>query len=126
MAPAGATPGADGLWLRDRAAWLACELATITDAYEAALTNYPDGELPSIDEKMAECLALPAEEINACYAEMEVILMEEAMPWVPVMWGKQLVFTSPSVTQYVFDQNAGDNGWAHIAVNNGLEPVNVA
>lgn len=98
----------------------------ITDAYEAALTNYPDGELPSIDEKMAECLALPADQINACYAEMETILMEEGMPWVPIMWGKQLVFTSPSVTQYVFDQNAGDNGWAHIAVNNGLEPVNVA
>jgi peptide/nickel transport system substrate-binding protein len=94
----------------------------ITDAYEAALTNYSDGKLPSIDEKMAECLALPAEEINACYAEMERILMEEGMPWVPIMWGKQLVFTSPSVTQYVFDQNAGDNGWAHIAVNNGLAP----
>jgi hypothetical protein len=30
------------------------------------------------------------------------------------------------VTQYMFDQNAGDNGWAHIAVNNGLEPENVA
>ena len=40
----------------------------------------------------------------------------------PVVVGKQLVFTSPSVTQYMFDQNAGDNGWAHIAVNNGIEP----
>ena len=98
----------------------------IKDQFDAALANYPDGKLPSIDEKMAECLALPAEEINACYADMERILMEEGMVWVPWSWGKQLVFTSPSVTQYMFDQNAGDNGWAHIAVNNGLEPENVA
>jgi hypothetical protein len=98
----------------------------IKDQFDAALANYPDGKLPSIDEKMAECLALPAEEINACYADMERILMEEGMIWVPWSWGKQLVFTSPSVTQYMFDQNAGDNGWAHIAVNNGLEPENVA
>ena len=32
------------------------------------------------------------------------------MPWVPWSWGKNLIITSPSVTQYVFDQNAGDNG----------------
>jgi len=30
------------------------------------------------------------------------------------------------VTNYVFDQNAGIPGVAHIAVNNGKEPVNVA
>jgi hypothetical protein len=57
---------------------------------------------------------------------MERILMEEGMIWVPWSWGKQLVFTSPSVTQYSFDQNAGDTGWAHVAVNNGLQPENVA
>jgi hypothetical protein len=52
--------------------------------------------------------------------------MEEGMVWVPWAWGKNLIITSPSVTQYVYDQNAGDPAWAHIAVNNGLQPENVA
>jgi len=98
----------------------------VLDEYKAAVTNYPDGKLPSIDAKEAECVALLGEEQQACYADMQKYMMETGMTWVPWAWGKNLVITSPSVTQYVFDQSAGDPAWAHIAVNNGAEPQNVA
>ena len=34
----------------------------VQDEYNAAVQNYPDGKLPSIDDKMAECVALTADE----------------------------------------------------------------
>ena len=94
--------------------------------YEAAIQNYPDKKLPSIDDKMAECVALQGEEQQTCYADMHKVIMEEGMTWVPWSWGKNLIITGSSVTQYVYDQNAGDPAWAHIAVNNGEAPRNVA
>ena len=98
----------------------------VLDEYKAAVTNYPDGKLPSVDAKMAECVALSGDAQSSCYAEIQKTYMEEGMTWLPWSWGKNLVITSPSVTQYVYDQSAGDPAWAHIAVNNGLAPENVA
>jgi peptide/nickel transport system substrate-binding protein len=98
----------------------------VLDEYKAAVTYYPDGKLPSIDAKMADCVALQGDAQQSCYAEMQKTEMEEGMTWVPWSWGKNLVITSPSVTQYMYDQSAGDTGWAHVAVNNGLAPENVA
>lgn len=98
----------------------------VLDEYKAAVTNYEDGKLPSIDAKMAECVALLGEEQQTCYADMQKYMMEVGMTWVPWAWGKNLIITSPSVTQYQYDQSAGDPAWAHIAVNNGVAPQNVA
>ena len=97
-----------------------------TTQYNAAVQNYPDGKLPSIDAQMAECVAKTGDEQQTCYADMEKTMMEEGMTWVPWGWGKNLIITSPSVTQYVYDQSAGDPAWAHVAVNNGAAPENVA
>jgi peptide/nickel transport system substrate-binding protein len=94
--------------------------------YNAAVQLYSDGKLPSIDDKMQECVALQGDEQQTCYADMERIIMEEGVVWVPWSWGKNIIITTPSVTQYVYDQSAGDPAWAHVAVNNGLQPQNVA
>ena len=98
----------------------------VEDEYNSAIQYYPDHKLPSIDEKMAECVTLQGEEQQTCYADMDKVIMEEGMVWLPWSWGKNLIITSPSVTQYVYDQNAGDPAWAHIAVNNNAAPQNVA
>ncbi len=81
---------------------------------------------PSVDAKMAECVAKPADQVNACFAELDKYLMETAVPWVPWNWGNNLIFTSPTVTQYVYDDFSGEISFSHTAVNNGKEPVNVA
>jgi peptide/nickel transport system substrate-binding protein len=98
----------------------------VESEFNAAVAEYSDGQLPSIDEKMQECVALQGDEQSTCYTDMEKIIMEQGVVWVPWSWGKNLIITSPTVTQYVYDQNAGDPAWAHIAVNNGAEPQNVA
>src|SRR3954453_17038758 len=94
--------------------------------YNAAIKNYPDNKLPSIDEKMAECVKLQGDEQQQCYADMSKINMEEGMTGVRVIWGLTLIITSPTVTAWGYDQNATEPAWSHIAVNNGLAPENVA
>ena len=98
----------------------------VENEYNAAIKNYPDNKLPSIDDKMAECVKLSGDEQQQCYADMSKINMEEGMTWVPVIWGLNLIITSPTVTAWGYDQNATEPAWAHIAVNNGLDPENVA
>ena len=98
----------------------------VTDAYNKAITFYPDHKLPSIDADMAKCVQEEGDAQQQCYADMDKVTMEQGMTWVPWSWGKNLIITSPTVTQYVYDQNAGDPAWAHIAVNNGAAPENVA
>jgi peptide/nickel transport system substrate-binding protein len=93
--------------------------------YNAALSNYPDHQLPSIDAKMNQCGALQGDALNSCYADLDKYLMETAIAWVPWAWGQNLTITSNYVTQYVFDQNAGTPSLAHMAVSNGKQPVNV-
>ena len=98
------------------------------EAVHAAVAYYKSiGQtFPSVDAKMAECVAKPADQVNACFAELDKYLMETAVPWVPWNWGNNLIFTSPTVTQYVYDDFSGEISFSHTAVNNGLKPVNVA
>jgi peptide/nickel transport system substrate-binding protein len=98
----------------------------VEDAYNKAIQFYPDHKLPSIDAQMAKCVQEEGDAQQQCYADMDKVIMEEGMTWVPWSWGKNLIITSPSVTQYVYDQNAGDPAWAHIAVSNTAAPENVA
>jgi peptide/nickel transport system substrate-binding protein len=100
-----------------------CDVET---EFNAAAQQYSDGKLPSIDDKMQECVGLAGDEQQTCYADMEKTIMEDGVVWVPWSWGKNLIITSPTVTQYVYDQNAGDPAWSHLAVNNGKAPENVA
>jgi peptide/nickel transport system substrate-binding protein len=98
----------------------------VTDAYNAALKNYPDGKLPSVDAQMDKCVALQGDALQSCFADLDKYVMETAVGWVPWAWGNNLTVTAPTVTQYVYDQNAGIPAVAHMAVSNGKEPANVA
>src|SRR5207248_10246025 len=96
----------------------------ISSEYQAAVKKY--GPIPSIDNQITKCVAESASAQSACYANMDKYLMETAVPWVPWSWGNNLVITSPSVTRYVYDTNAGVISLCQVAVNNGMKPVNVA
>src|SRR5439155_18086201 len=98
-----------------------CGVKSEYDAYVAA-----NGPIPSVDAKMSECVAKPADQVDTCFAELDKYLMETAVPWVPWNWGNNLIFTSPTVTQYVYDDFSGEISFSHTAVNNGKKPVNVA
>jgi peptide/nickel transport system substrate-binding protein len=97
----------------------------VSSQYQAALKNYSNGQFPSIDAKMSQCVALSGDALNSCFADLDKYLMETAITWVPWAWGQNLTITSNYVTQYVYDQNAGTPSLSHIAVDNNKEPVNV-
>jgi peptide/nickel transport system substrate-binding protein len=97
----------------------------VENEYNNALQYYPDHKIPSVDDKMNECVGEAADQVNACFADLDKYLMETAVPWVPWSWAQNLVFTSPTVTQYAYDDFSGNISFCHVAVNNGLAPKSV-
>ena len=95
--------------------------------YDAYVQN--NGPIPSVDDKMNECVQKPADQVNACFAELDTYLMTTAVPWVPWLWATNFTSTNLDpghVTQYKFDQNAGIISYVNTAVGNTETPVNVA
>ena len=90
-----------------------------------AATDNGKTPLPSVDEKMDECYVLAGDERSSCFVELDTFLMEEAVPWVPYLWATVFTVTGDSVTHWEFDQFSGALSWAHIAVNNGIDPNSV-
>jgi hypothetical protein len=94
--------------------------------YDAYLANN-GGTMPSVDDKMKECVAKPADQVDACFAELDTYLMTTAVPWAPWLWATQFTSTNlNTVSSYAFDQNAGIISYVNTSVNNGLAPQNVA
>ena len=95
--------------------------------YDAYVQN--NGPMPSVDDKMNECVQKPSDQVNACFAELDTYLMQTAVPWVPWLWATNFTSTNLDpghVTQYKFDQNAGIISYVNTAVGNTETPVNVA
>jgi ABC-type transport system substrate-binding protein len=93
--------------------------------YDAYVQKW--GPIPSVDDKMKECVAKPADQVDACFAELDTYLMTTAVPWAPWLWATQFTSTNlNTVTSYAFDQNAGIISYVNTSVNNGLAPQNVA
>jgi peptide/nickel transport system substrate-binding protein len=90
-----------------------------------AATDNGKTPLPSVDKKMDECYGLLDEARATCWTELDKSLMEEAVPWVPYLWATVFTVTADSVTHWEFDQFSGALSFAHIAVNNGLDPTSV-
>jgi ABC-type transport system substrate-binding protein len=92
--------------------------------YDAYVKN--NGDVPNVDETINECVAKPADQVNACFAELDTQLMTEVVPWVPWVWSTNWTSVNPSVTKYEFDGNSNTISYVHSAVDNGLQPENVA
>jgi len=88
-------------------------------------TNNGATPLPSVDAKMNECYVKTGTDRETCWKELDTYLMEEAVPWVPYLWATAFTVTAKSVTHWEFDQFAGAISFAHIAVNNGIDPNTV-
>jgi peptide/nickel transport system substrate-binding protein len=73
--------------------------------------------IPSVDADIDRCNELADQERQDCWMELDQRLMEDVVPWVPYLDANADFVTSENVTQYVYDQFAGEPAWAHIAVN---------
>lgn len=96
----------------------------VYDAWKAA-TNNGRNPLPSVDARMHECSVLSAEERTICWGQLDRYVMEEAVPWVPYLAGKQMTVVADTVTRFEFDQFSGYVSFVHLAVNNGLSVEDV-
>jgi peptide/nickel transport system substrate-binding protein len=95
--------------------------------YDAYVQN--NGPIPSVDDKMNECVQKPPDQVDPCFAELDTYLMTTAVPWVPWLWATNFTTTNLDaghVTHYEFDQNAGIISYVNTAVSNTETPVNVA
>jgi len=77
--------------------------------------------IPNVDDAIAECLGLEDEERDTCYADLDKMLMEEVVPWVPYLDATNIDITGPAVTKYEFDQFSGEAAWSHVAVDESAQ-----
>jgi peptide/nickel transport system substrate-binding protein len=66
--------------------------------------GYDVTSVPSIDDKIDECLPLVGIEQVQCWAEADQLLMEEVIPWVPYLSEAYVRTVSDRVASYSFDQ----------------------
>ena len=66
--------------------------------------GYDVTSVPSIDDKINECLPLVGIEQVQCWAEADQLLMEEVVPWVPYLSESYVRTVSDRVVSYSFDQ----------------------
>jgi hypothetical protein len=81
--------------------------------------GYDVTEVPSVDDKLAECTASTGDERFQCWADLDTQLMEEVVPWVPYLFDNSVDIISPNVTSYSFDQFAGLAAFDRMAVSGG-------
>ena len=61
--------------------------------------------MPSADDKLAECAALPVGDGRTqCWADFDRYLMEEIVPWVPRTFTNTDEIVGPNVVNYSYDE----------------------
>jgi ABC-type transport system substrate-binding protein len=78
--------------------------------------------IPNVDEDIDACVAVEddAERLQ-CWADLDKMLMEEVVPWVPYLDATNVDITGPAVTQYDYDQFSGEAAWSKVAVDPSLQ-----
>jgi len=76
------------------------------------------GAIPSVDADIDACQDITdLDERITCWADIDKKLMEEVVPWVPYLDATNITVTSADVTNYEFDQMAGEASIVHMAVD---------
>jgi peptide/nickel transport system substrate-binding protein len=72
--------------------------------------------VPSVESKLAECRPLRDAERITCYAELDRLLMEEVVPWIPYLFDTKVDIVSSRIGNYSFDQFAATAALDHLAI----------
>jgi peptide/nickel transport system substrate-binding protein len=81
--------------------------------------GYGTRSVPSVDKKIAECRALLGSVRTRCWAELDQLLSERILPWVPLAQLEFAAVTSVRVARYSFDQFAPAPALDRIALKPG-------
>ncbi|MBA3431465.1 MAG: hypothetical protein H0U16_08300, partial [Actinobacteria bacterium] len=75
----------------------------------------------SVDSEIDECQKLLDQERLQCWADLDKLIMEDVVPWVPYLDATNVDIISENVTQYEYDQFSGEVGYAHLAVDESAQ-----
>jgi peptide/nickel transport system substrate-binding protein len=78
--------------------------------------GYSVRSVPSVDEKIEECIPLMGSEQVSCWAEVDKLLMEEVVPFAPYLFVDCTVAVSSRVANYSVDQFTTYPAPDHMAV----------
>jgi peptide/nickel transport system substrate-binding protein len=82
--------------------------------------GYEVTEVPSVDEKFAECDQMPVgDERITCWVEFDTELMENVVPWVPYLFDQDTFLTSDRLLNYSYDQFSGQPALEDMALAGG-------
>jgi peptide/nickel transport system substrate-binding protein len=85
-------------------------------------SGYPVDEVPSADEKIDECLAMPVgDERITCWAEADQMIMEDIVPWVPFLFDNDVDLAGERIVNYTYDSSAGLMALDQVALVGGGE-----
>ena len=79
--------------------------------------DYDVTSVPSVDDKIEECVALVGDVQVRCWAEADQLVMERIVPAVPYVFEKLVYVVSDRVVSYSFDQFAATPALDRIAVS---------
>jgi peptide/nickel transport system substrate-binding protein len=98
-----------------------CNYALVgADSKALADAGYETTNVPSVDEKITECDETPSgDERIQCWADLDTMLMEDVVPWVPYLFDNYVRTVSTRVQNYIFDQFAGLPALEKIALSGG-------
>jgi peptide/nickel transport system substrate-binding protein len=84
--------------------------------------DYAVSEVPSADDKIDECLALDVGgERVTCWAELDQMIMEDIVPWVPFLFDNDVDLQGERIANYVYDSSAGLMALDQVALVGGGE-----
>jgi peptide/nickel transport system substrate-binding protein len=69
--------------------------------------DYAVTEVPSVDNKIEECEPLLDEERIQCWTELDQMIMEDVVPWVPYLFDNDVKVVSDRIVNYTHSQFAG-------------------
>jgi peptide/nickel transport system substrate-binding protein len=81
--------------------------------------GYEVKSVPSVEDKVSECHPLVGIESIRCYAELDQLLMEQVVPWIPLVFENQIYIVSRRVVAWSFDQFAALPALDRFAVARG-------
>ncbi len=81
--------------------------------------DYRVRSVPSVDRKIDQCRALLGSVRTRCWAELDQLLTERIVPWVPLAQGEFVAATSARVARYSFDPFAPGPALDRLALKPG-------
>jgi ABC-type transport system substrate-binding protein len=81
--------------------------------------GYQVSSVPRIDDRIKQCLGVVGSSQIQCWASLDQYIMEQVVPWVPLLFLTTVVITPPRVVAFSFDQLQGEPALDRIALRPG-------